>query len=347
MSKNLNRENSNDKDSEYENSNDKETSEDSETSEIDSNKDSENDYEDESESVSEDDDVNSSEDEDVYSKPEEKTEEAEAVSKNEPNSSNKNVDYNKHKNNSHQEAHDKRHGSHESNQEKNVKREHVHAKHEEHHVKHSEEHEKVYEHKHHKVHDRADVQEEEFYSFKVVPKKLSLIVLGILVVIMLIFSFIYLNKKYDEQKTAKEFAEKNRLSKVNFIAISNSLCTDCFNIDDVLVDLRINYNVTKEEKIDYSESRAKDFINKYQITKLPVVIISGEVDRIGSLQGFKKVDDALVFTETPAPYTEAASGDILGMVSVVVLEDPSCSDCTNLSLAVDQMKTIAKISSEQ
>src|SRR3989344_5984492 len=104
------------------------------------------------------------------------------------------------------------------------------------------------------------------------------------------------------KKNQQEAIEKLRPAKIETIELSDSRCTDCFDISLVTGALKeTNVNITSEKKILLSSKEGKDLIAKYGIEKLPALIVQGEIGKV-TVEIFDKKDDALVFAQPPAPY---------------------------------------------
>lgn len=184
-------------------------------------------------------------------------------------------------------------------------------------------------------------------NYRISAKTLLISVIAIIAIIALIFGFIYLNKNSKEKQAAKELEEQNRPAKIQITLITNPSCTDCVNLNDIVSELKFKYNITEEISLDYSDGKAKNMINNYQIKKIPTVVVQGELEKAGTIDGFESVGSVLVYSGTIPPYTDAITGDILGKVSVVLITNPFCTDCVNLTAGIEEIKTMASVISEQ
>ncbi len=114
-------------------------------------------------------------------------------------------------------------------------------------------------------------------------------------------------------------------------------CKECFNIsiavDFIQKQKTINVKETKELSIADSE----ELIKKYNITRLPAVVITGSTENL-TIPNFDRAVDALVFEKAPAPYYDVATKSIKGKVSVTVLEEPACKECFDVKLLTQQLE---------
>lgn len=175
-------------------------------------------------------------------------------------------------------------------------------------------------------------------KFKKLEFPLVIILGAIILINLILISFI--NIEYSNKLS--EAKEATRPAEIELIII-NPICTDCFDINNVIDTLKSkNVKITKETILTKDES--KDLIDKYKITKLPSLIVKGEIDKFDL--GLTKKDDALVFNEAEPPYFDLISNNVEGRVSLTLVTDPTCTECIDLGVIVDQLKQLMTISSE-
>ena len=140
-----------------------------------------------------------------------------------------------------------------------------------------------------------------------------------------------LDAKIDE---AKELAKP---AKIEIITLKSS-CAECFDTKEIISTLKTaDLEILDEKSISGVSREAKDLIKKYEIKKLPAIILTGEVEK-PSIQNFDTVDDALIFTGVSVPYEDAATNKIMGKVSSIIINDKNCEVCSDLSLTVQSLK---------
>ena len=220
-----------------------------------------------------------------------------------------------------------------------VKRMEEHKEHEQ--KEHNKEHA---EHKEHEgsIHKKKTGLSKSFYT-KVIVLLAVAIVLFSLYNILQISSF---NSLFDQKLS--EAKEEARPAKIQLITIKNSNCEDCFDILPIIENIKSsNVDITEEEELDISLGDAKELLNKYNIEKVPTVLVFGEIEK-AKLNNLESREDALVFTSLEPPYTDMKSNKIIGQVSSIIIEDSSCDKCSDLNLILDQLKKIGvKITSEK
>jgi len=121
-------------------------------------------------------------------------------------------------------------------------------------------------------------------------------------------------------------------------AIVAKECKICLNMTELVDELKMSPFVNvKQSNILFASSRnAKDFIAKYEITKLPTLIIQGDTDKL-PLKGFRSVEDGAVLEDIPPPYVDLENKDIAGLVDIIYLTDDSCEDCYDVKQHRDIM----------
>ena len=171
-------------------------------------------------------------------------------------------------------------------------------------------------------------------------KKIALIVLGLILIINIIFLTSITQEFNKKIKEAKESARPADIS----LTIINADCKDCKDINE-LIDMIKNANVNIKEETTLTQSEASDLIAKYGIQKLPSVIITGEIDKV-KITGFEQKDDVLIFNTQLPPYFDLKTNNIVGLVELTLITDPSCTECTDLTDSIVGLKQAMTVSKE-
>ncbi|MBW2969676.1 hypothetical protein KY319_00980 [Candidatus Woesearchaeota archaeon] len=114
-------------------------------------------------------------------------------------------------------------------------------------------------------------------------------------------------------------------------------CEECFNISVAVDFVKQQKNINLKEVKEIKLEEAKETAQKYNITKLPAVVITGEISNL-TIPNFNKAEDALIFDMTPPPYYDVETGEIKGKITLIVLEDSECKECFNMSLITAQLE---------
>jgi len=145
-----------------------------------------------------------------------------------------------------------------------------------------------------------------------------------------------------KQKLA-EAKEAARPADIELVVITTNNCEDCFDVTPVVDSIK-NYNVkvNKEESLDLGSVRAKELIEKYNIEKVPTVLMFGEIDKT-EIRDLENAGDALVFTSLEPPYFDIESNKIKGRVSSIIIKDSACDKCSDLGLTLNGIKSTGVI----
>ena len=171
-------------------------------------------------------------------------------------------------------------------------------------------------------------------------EKLKLYAKKAIPISLVILTLILLVNSYSILKLAKGLDLLSEKSKPVSVELLSLDCDSdkCADLDEELAQLKSHnmLDVDKETSLNFDE--AKDIIAKYSIKHLPALIVKGDVDKI-ELTGYRREGDALVLESKTAPYEDAVTGAVAGLVKSVVVYDPNCKDkCPNLSMIVNGLE---------
>ena len=137
----------------------------------------------------------------------------------------------------------------------------------------------------------------------------------------------FLNKKNIETQEASRPAE------LEATIIIDANCPDCSNLDQLLAAIeKQNARIAKKEELALTDKKAKKLIKQFKITKVPALLISGELDKSPSLKSLlsklgKTENGTFVLARPVAPYTLVDSGEVKGRIEITMLADKSCGEC--------------------
>ncbi len=115
-------------------------------------------------------------------------------------------------------------------------------------------------------------------------------------------------------------------------------CNTCPDLSSITAALEKRGLSIKSSKTLLAE-QAASVISTYSLAKLPAVIITGEIDSLASLN-FRKAANGLVYEPSSPPYVNTSTGQLMGKVIVIALEDSSCTQCTAAKGIVEQLTQI-------
>jgi len=132
-------------------------------------------------------------------------------------------------------------------------------------------------------------------------------------------------------------AAEPKVSKLEVITLSGE-CDGCMTAADMIkiIEGLPNIKIESQKDLTFNEAETKELITKYAIKKLPAIILKGAE----TMEGFEKVEDALVFRNVPAPYVNAETGNAVGLVTATFIEDTACKECADITNLVEQLKQL-------
>ena len=122
--------------------------------------------------------------------------------------------------------------------------------------------------------------------------------------------------------------------------IVNSTCFECTKAFDFQKNIEQGVGITfsDETELELNDSRAISLIRQYNITKIPSIIITGEIDEYKGLKeewltiGNVEADGALVWRTIPPVYISLPSKQVKGRVTMLGLINSSCKQCYNVQI---------------
>lgn len=171
----------------------------------------------------------------------------------------------------------------------------------------------------------------------------NIFVLGmvLLLAVSLVNAYLILSSSLNLNKRIAEIKELNKPAQIEVIKLDSG-CADCYNVDGVLEQIKeegSGFNITSESAVLFSSPEGKELIERYDVQKLPTLILKGELNKT-EIQDFELKDDALVFLGTDAPYVDAQTGNSFGFVTVINVVDTGCKECSSLKSFVDGLKKL-------
>ncbi|MBI4895043.1 MAG: cupredoxin domain-containing protein [Candidatus Aenigmarchaeota archaeon] len=189
----------------------------------------------------------------------------------------------------------------------------------------------------------------KFDKFEII---LCVFVAAVIVLSAINFSIIYgATQKVTE--THKLVEESKIPAKIELVKILDSSCDKCFDINSVVKSLKdSNVNVTSEKELDFSSTEAQNIVKKYNILKIPTVIVIGQINKTSSISDTNWVRDTknnfAYYSSVGVPFVDVSTGEVKGLVSYTNIVDSSCNNCSNLSQVVSYLKENGvKFSEEQ
>lgn len=159
----------------------------------------------------------------------------------------------------------------------------------------------------------------------------------ILALVLLINIGLIANVNKVLSKTIEEQKEKNKPSEISLTILKNSNCRDCFDINKIVETIKSNnVKIIEEKELEYNSEEARNLISKYNIEKIPTILVFGQIDITGDM-GLINKEDALVFEDLQPVYLDLYVNKEVGRVTSTYIKDSSCKDCSDLSSLITQL----------
>lgn len=166
------------------------------------------------------------------------------------------------------------------------------------------------------------------------------IMVALISVLILIYIFNIINISQIKIEKSRELAtseEETRSANLQLTKIIDSSCTNCFDIEEVVDFIEENnVKITKTESLEFASIEAKSLIKKFDIQKVPALLVSGEVNKPSIADLWIQVNGkelkGNIYIESIPPYRNVTSGGIEGLVNLTMITDNSCSKCYNVSI---------------
>ncbi len=163
--------------------------------------------------------------------------------------------------------------------------------------------------------------------------KIMIILIAILLGIFILNSIFSFSSSSELNNKITKIVESNKPVEIKITSITCEGCSDINSVVDLVK--KQNVKILKESSIDSNSDTAKELISKYNIKKLPTILIYGNSEELNSdkvnFDNFYSVNDAFVLEETKAPYLDVLNNEIKGKVKLIEVIDSSCKDCLSLS----------------
>ncbi len=162
------------------------------------------------------------------------------------------------------------------------------------------------------------------------PTKLILILVVcfmVLAIFLLAMKLETLNQQVGKLNTKDE----PTLANINLYVLKDPNCTDCIDLSPLVGSIKnANVKLQIQKEVTLGSDEAKALIPTYKIQKIPAVVITGEIDKLPPTT-FEKRGDGLVYEPTTPPYTDVATGEVIGRIIATILNDTSCMVCFDVT----------------
>lgn len=188
------------------------------------------------------------------------------------------------------------------------------------------------------------------------PKKDNrLLVIGVLILIVIIAIGVFLSLSPKPEEEKDQWVAEGEILSPNTTAIilKHENCEGCRDSAESLLnglqqdEEGIGTRIVDVETVYDSSGEGRALVAKYNITKLPTLILQkeGQWDsRMLSIwfSGIGTVEDdgSLVYREVIPPYYDTTTGSVSGKVKFIYITDEECEECYNVSLFAADLAVI-------
>ncbi len=171
--------------------------------------------------------------------------------------------------------------------------------------------------------------------------KIFVVLIGAMLLLLVVNTGVSFTTNVILNDKVEVYKEMNKPAKIEITIIN---CVGCSDLASIVNDVKSrNVELTDENSFYENSNEARELIDKYEIKKLPTVIITGEIeDEKTDVKGFELINDAKVLTDVTAPYLDIVSNEIKGKVEIIEIVDSSCEDCISLD-AIPSTLSDAKV----
>lgn len=180
--------------------------------------------------------------------------------------------------------------------------------------------------------------------YKLNQKTIGIAILVIVIAAILVGVYLKGGFSIQPEETTEEETEEATIPEFELIAIQNEECTECLNVTESIdiIKQAPTLKITSDKVLSFESEEAKKLIKKYSIERLPAFILKGEkVD--ADLPPFEKVEDALVFKNTPPVYYDLKEERAAGKVNLIIIAKEDCEECFDMSGLSQQLEMIGMV----
>lgn len=164
--------------------------------------------------------------------------------------------------------------------------------------------------------------------------KLAVFVIIILAVVVGLNAFIVFWTNSTLKKRINQVKEEARPAELSLTLIKDATCEKCFALEQIVRSLKRQNVKINSKEVDVASSESQDLLKKYNINKVPLLLVEGEIQK-GTLSNFFKtlgtIKDNVFISNAFPPYKDLNDNTIKGLVDLIMLKDSNCSDCYDVT----------------
>ena len=128
------------------------------------------------------------------------------------------------------------------------------------------------------------------------------------------------------------------VGKVSIVNVVDSSCKECVPLAQVISSFKqAGVAISKEDSYEYSSKQGMNLIAKFNITRIPAMLVSSEINYYEGISEqikelTKEKNGFYALHATLPPYRNLEQGKIVGAVNLVLLTDSSCVGCYDVKI---------------
>ena len=128
------------------------------------------------------------------------------------------------------------------------------------------------------------------------------------------------------------------VGRVSIVNVVDSSCKECVPLSPLISSFKqAGVAISKEDSYEYSSKKGIDLIRKFNITRIPAMLVSDEIDYYRGISEqikelAKENNGFYALHAVSPPYRDLEQGKVVGAVNIVLLTDSSCSECYDVKI---------------
>ena len=163
--------------------------------------------------------------------------------------------------------------------------------------------------------------------------------LMVLLAISMLVSLVLVIKASSTLHSGEQVVPSGDSITISLTAIKPVGCEKCADVQQLIdaMEQTGSVNLSSKVVVNSDSAEGKALIKKYSFTRLPAMVLQGDIDKLPS-ENLERVGDAIVVRELPPPFYDIENDTVSGLVDVTYITAPSCSKCKNITGLTAQLE---------
>ncbi len=127
--------------------------------------------------------------------------------------------------------------------------------------------------------------------------------------------------------------------RVSLTKLVNSSCDKCVSLSEIISFFKqAGVSIVEEKTVEYSSDEGLQLTSKFGVSAVPSLIISKDILDYESIKpvwsqlNTTEEDGSFALHFTAPPYVNVSTGETVGLVTLIMLNDTACSTCYDVSM---------------